>query len=362
MEENVRMSEQRSPVIDILTPTDVRQVGDAQVAAAYGDTTQELSALRERSVMLDLHGVSWIDITGDAAAASVDRLVTKDVEFLFPQRTAAALVLDVDGSVVDAVIVHRTADGFALEGSIGSGTTLLEHVTAHVDGDVVVRRADDLWVAGLEGPQSWEIVGDVFGQELVGLPYQEARRVTWNDTELLIVRVGHTSEFGFRIYGPTSSASALAATLRERAPAAGYDALLTAMLEDRQPCAATSGFPSVTAGGLQWLVDARKADFVGRRAVIDEVQTTLDAPIGVIADEPIQNSAVVSHGGASVGVIERSTFSPTLDKWLGVAVVDRDVALPGETFSVATAEGESVTARSVSSPYVVPRSWFQRMG
>jgi aminomethyltransferase len=59
----------------------------------------------------------------------------------------------------------------------------------------------------------------------------------------------------------------------------------------------------------------------------------------------------VLHAGRPAGVVTSGCPSPTLDRCIAMAFVDRELALPGTAFSVDTGKGELLPARAVPLPF-----------
>src|SRR4051812_19884099 len=93
-------------------PTTTETIGDTVVPWVYTDLVAEHDAVRETQCVLDLGAVGLIEVTGPEAANFVQSQVTRDVSYLFPERSISALILDEDARPIDNVIVHKIPGGF----------------------------------------------------------------------------------------------------------------------------------------------------------------------------------------------------------------------------------------------------------
>jgi len=78
---------------------------------------------------------------------------------------------------------------------------------AHADGfDVeiydAIEAGEEFGVLCLQGPNSWQIIHDVTGQDLSSLRFSRAQRIEVAGTDILIWRTGFTGEVGFEMWVP----------------------------------------------------------------------------------------------------------------------------------------------------------------
>ncbi|MBP2707916.1 aminomethyltransferase family protein [Microbispora sp. RL4-1S] len=331
-------------------------VGDTAVPLRFSSLSDEYRALRERAVVVDLTGHRLIEITGPAAVEFAQRVLARDVEYLTSDRCTMSLVLDDTGRVVDQVLAFGREDGVLLESSAGAGTRLCEHLRGLGEEGVRITERTDLAVIGLEGPYAWGVVGRLIDPELASLPFESVVDATWNGTDIVFARTGYTGEYGYQMIVPADAAAELWSLALEHASPAGQEALELAMLEVRQPVPRheTGEGATVVEMGANWLIDITKDAFVGREATLAAFAdgggrrvVGFTGPEGV----PAPGTRVLA-GGQDVGEVVYAVHSVGLDATLGLARVDRDLAAAGLDLTVGGAEVTTLT-----SPYVVPKSW-----
>lgn len=337
------------------------EIGDATVPLRFSASPEALSeeytALRERAAVIDLGGHRLIEITGPAAVEFAQRVLARDVEYLTSDRCMMSLVLDEDGRVVDQVIAFGREDGILLESSCGAGARLLEHLRARNDeGAEIADRSEDLAIVGLEGPYAWGVVGRLIDAELASLPFESVAETTWDGVDAVFARTGFTGEYGYQMIVPRESAAGLWSLSVEHARPAGQEALELAMLEVRQPMPRHEATPgaSVIEIGANWLVDITKESFVGREAVLEAFESgagrsTIGFTCAVGVPAP---GTRLMAGDQVIGEVVHAVHSVGLNATLGLARVDRDLAAAGLELS---AGGVGVT--TLTSPYIVPKSW-----
>src|SRR5207244_7616636 len=115
-----------------------------------------------------------------------------------PERTRMSLVLDPDGRVIDVVtVVAGETDYLVLTGP-GQASRVEAALRSAAAPDAVVENLEPTTsVFAVEGPQSWQVVGDVLGGEYASLAYESALPVEIDGNEALIARIGVTGEYGY---------------------------------------------------------------------------------------------------------------------------------------------------------------------
>ena len=331
---------------------------------------EEYQAVRQHAARIDLDSVGLIGLTGPDAFDLLQDVLARDIEFVTPEQSLSALLLDADGHVVDLVIVHLDDDGYRLETSFGRGPATMAHLTnvcanSGLAVQILDLRATERIIL-VEGPEAVGVMEKSVDPDLGTLPFGGVTPVTWRDTSLAVSRTGFTGEFGYKIFVPSQHAASLWDSLSDARPC-GLGALETAMLEVRQPVLSRElvGAPTALECGYNWLIDITKESFLGRDPVAREFEQGPHVlTIGWVAEAGSQPApgGAVSIGEAEIGRQVWSTFSPGRKQVLGLARIRPDLAAPGIGITVASADGPPIPARTLAAPYVIPASWLRREG
>ena len=164
--------------LDSLLPPPSRNVtiGDTSAAAVYTDIGEEYRALRRDVGLIDHRGCMRLIFTGDAAAGFVNHLVTRDVEFLFPERVVPALLLDDNADIIDVVTIQHAGEQFWMDTTVGSGSAVLAHVRDHLVPAAEVAIDAETWIVGVEGPNAGRVISRTLGADVAALPYAAVYR------------------------------------------------------------------------------------------------------------------------------------------------------------------------------------------
>jgi len=216
----------------------------------------------------------------------------------------------------------------------------------------------------LQGPKSKDVVGDLFGEDLLSLRYYHFRRLYLDGIPVILTRTGWTSEVGYEVY---LLDAARGTDLWERITDAGRRYQI-------RP-AGPSDIRRIEGGIFNWgadmtdennpfelgldrLVDLdMEADFLAREALRrireDGVRQKI---VGLEIDgDRLEMNATKwpsSVNGASATVTS-AIYSPRLQKNIGYAWVPIEHAGPGTPLTVETPEGGR-GATIVPMPFVDP--------
>lgn len=350
-------------MVDVSGTTNA-EVGDATVIWTYSSYEEEYETLRNGTGLLDHTATGLIEIAGDRALEFVQQVVARDVEYLVPERCMTTLLLDPGGEPRDIVTLYALASTILVETAFGTGRRTLEYLqSAAPDGVEVTDKSDEFSVVGVEGPYAWAAIGSVLGEEFTVLPFEGVAPVQVDGVSGLFSRSGYTGEYGYKVIAPRTACETLKQRLAEAdAVPVGFGALETAMIEVRQPLfhRELGDGGTVLSCGWNWLMDFTKESFVGREPVLQEYEAGPDGrSVGFALDgrAEVPSGARVRAADEEIGVVVHSVWSPRLGATLGLARVSSEFAAAGLDLVVESGDGSVLKARTLTSPYVIPKSW-----
>jgi glycine cleavage system aminomethyltransferase T len=340
----------------------------------YGDPVAEYWQLLEGVTLWDVGVERQVEITGPDAFALTNMLVARDLGKCEVGQCKYVFVTAPDGGIInDPVLLRLGEDQFWL--SLADGDVLLWALgVAHGSGlDVTIREAD-VGPVQIQGPKSGAVMVDLFGTDVLEVPYYFLRRYELAGMQVLVSRTGYTSELGYEIY--VLEASRHAEQL--------WDAVLEAGrphgLEVIGPChirRIEGGMlaygadmwldtnPYEVGMGYDWMVDLeQKDDFIGKPALErikrDGVKRKLagveiaGAGLGAYNDGSMIDFFPVHHRGENVGRVTSACHSPRLEKNIGYAMVPIELAALGTELQVDVA-GDMREAVVVQMPFIDPK-------
>ena len=245
----------------------------------------EYFAIRNATAVFDLTPMTKYRITGPDALPYIDRLVTRDMTKVKPGRVAYAVWCDDQGQVIDDGTIFHLRDG---EYRLCSQERHFAWLNAAAIGfDVTItEETADIAALAVQGPTSFSILSRMGLAGLAELKPFDLTHVDFEGVELMISRTGFTGDLGYELWIAPEKAEVLWDKLFAAGKVTGIRAIgthalevarieagLIAVYEEFLPVdetVRTGRSRSPLELGLGWLVDFKKANFNGRRALADE--------------------------------------------------------------------------------------------
>ena len=229
-------------------------------------TVAEHRACRESAVIFDVSHLGTVAVRGHQAFDSLQEALTNDLNRIEPGRAQYTHLLDIDGSVLDDIIVWWRAEGVFDVMPNASNTS---RVVSAIGGDDVTATRS---VLAIQGPEARRLLAQVSPVAAAVKRFNVAEVVV-DGIEMVVAGTGYTGEDGVEIAVPNEYAPALF----ERIVAAG---VVPAGLGARDTLRLEAGLPlhghELGAGitplqaGLGWVIGWDKPNFRGRDALVAE--------------------------------------------------------------------------------------------
>ena len=345
-------------------------IGGREVAMVYTTLEEEYAALRQDCGFIDCSDFLAVRISGDGAAEYLDRLCTKDIQFLNIDMLAECMMLNDEGDSLGIVWVMNVGDDYLLMTAAESAAEVLAWMQAHVPEDVTIREITDQALVAIEGRYSWRIMRDVLDVDVNGMPLRGIQEVKdFAGDTLLLARIGRTGEYGYLAMGDPETIqryveSCFSYVENEglKLQFVGREAIEICMLETSQPDFRYENRSkgSVFELGQQWLIQYEKEDYIGREKLMERFEAGQNrAAVLFIGDKDsgIADGDAVCLEDECVGSVVHAVYSPGNDKTIGIALLRRDLAVSG----ICLTAGKGATIEMISSPVIRPRSWDERI-
>ena len=239
------------------------------------------------------------------------------------------LLLDDRGIPFADIYVCREGENAYLLG-YGSGAEIADWIAGHAtdcsDFSIMDLSKSHENLA-LDGPYAWELCAEVFGPDVLGLPYLGMRTLG----EVIVFRAGRTGEYGYHLLIPTGRKNAWCQKLL--ASGAAFQ-MASASEAERAQCVLENFFFDVDREGrhgltplelqLQWRLSPQKTAYPGAEAIRALRQsgwshrlTCFTTPDFAGPDEEI------TCDGETVGCILAAGYSPLRGEYVGKALLRR---------------------------------------
>lgn len=350
---------------------------DYLVADVYEDVALEYFAMRNSTGVFDLCPMTKHKITGPDALDFLNRLLTRDVSKLKPGRVSYCVWCDDDGQVIDDGTVFHMRPGEYL---LCSQERQLDWLSISSLGfDVTITEpTHELAALAVQGPTSCSVLRKMGLQDIQNLkPFG----IAWFDfqgSELMVSRTGFTGDLGYEVWIEVAKAEALWDALFEAGREYGIRPIGTHALEMTR---IEAGFiqagvdflpadeavrPGRTRSpfelGLSWLVDFKKPNFTGRRALLEEKEKGSRynfVKLDIEGNKPAKDAFIYNGKKQVVGTVTSAMWSPTAKANIALASLQAPWGKPGdELYAEIYYQRELKWSRVMARATVVEGAFF----
>jgi aminomethyltransferase len=309
----------------------------------FSTLEHEYFAIRNASTLYDLSPMAKYRIAGPDALRFLNRLVTRNLAKLKPNRVAYVVWCDDAGHVIDDGTVFRLGESeyrlcaqerqldWLLDSCIGFDVEIVD-VTEQIAG------------LALQGPTSCAVLKTLglSGVELLK-PF-DIGRFNLGGIEITISRTGFTGDLGYEIWLQPPDAESVWDRLMTAGHTRGIRPLGSRALNIARIEAGfllpnvefVSAERTLRVGrdrspfelGLDWLVDFEKGHFTGRRALLAEQRAGVArrlVGLDIEGNKPAHNALVYAAPGGrtEIGAVTSAAWSPTCKRNIALALLDR---------------------------------------
>jgi aminomethyltransferase len=313
-----------------------------EMPVQYHGIIDEHKRVRERVGVFDVSHMGEVEVWGRDALEFVQRITVNDASRLDDGKVQYSAMCYNDGGIVDDLLVYHMGDHFMLVINAANITKDVGWMQQHVAGDVKLKnRSDDISLLAVQGPSSLATLQKLTSADLSTVAYYNFVRHKLAGVDMVISRTGYTGEPGFEIYFPSDVATGekvwnaiMDAGKEFGIGPVGLGARDTLRLEMGY-CLYGHDIDNSThplEAGLGWITRLDKGEFIGRERIVKAKQEgLLRRLVGFTLGEkafPRQGYAITSNG-SSIGTVTSGTFSPVLDKGIGMGYVRKEYTPAG---------------------------------
>jgi aminomethyltransferase len=322
----------------------------------YGSILDEHRWCRSAAGFFDVSHMGRLHFSGRHARRFLDKVCTRGILGMQRGMIRYSLVCNEQGGCHDDVLVYcLEEDEYLMVCNASNRAKLVKHFEA-VKGDLAFKmedRTESTAMVALQGPKAMELIGN-FSKEIPTLKRYRFTEKSLLVVKLLVSRTGYTGEDGVEIIlGASMAKMAMGLFLKDMGKADGV--VKPCGLGARDSLRLEAGMPlygheisetiDPLTAGLDFAVkldkgagDEREGRFIGQDAL--QAIAAAGGPrrklVGLLVDgrrSPRQGMKVM-EGDRVVGEVTSGCLSPTLDRPIAMAIVDRAVAESKPALSV----------------------------
>ena len=311
----------------------------------YRSILDEHHAVRKNAGLFDVSHMGQIIVSGVSAEKFIQTVTTNDVSRISYGQAQYSAICNNDGCIIDDIIVYKLHNEFMLVVNASNIDKKYNWLKSKLfDGVNIENKSSDFSMIAVQGPKSKRIIQSMIKNDITKLKfYSFIDNIDCLGHGILLSRTGYTGELGYEIYCKHDAVKKIWNYILENFE---KDGVLAAGLGARDTLRLEMGYLLYGndidinihpfKAGLGWITSLEKGDFIGRKEIIlkrDNEESKLvyfkmlEKSIPRPGFEIIVNDKVV-------GLVTSGTISPSLNKGIGIAYVDKSHTNKGTELSI----------------------------
>lgn len=336
--------------------------GGWMLPVQYEGIIKEHNNVRSAAGLFDVSHMGEVTAKGPGAEKFIQNLITNDISGIEDFQIIYSPMCYPNGGTVDDLIVYKFGnEDFLIVVNAANTDKDYEWMLKNKNVGTELENVSDKYAQlAIQGPTSQQILQKLTPFDLAGIKFfRFAADVMVDGIPAIVSRSGYTGEDGFEIYlraeyAPRLWESILAAGKDEGIAPAGLGARDTLRFETALPLYGhelTNDISPLEAG-LGRFVKLDKETFIGKEALMEQSQALPRLNIGFEMVEPgvARNGFEVKAAGKTIGFVTSGSYSPSLDKNLGMALVESAFTAEGSEIEIVIRNKE-VKAKVVKKPF-----------
>lgn len=330
----------------------------------YTNVMDEHKGTRNCAGLFDICHMGEIEVSGPQALDLLQLVLTRNLADQKTGQVKLSVLLNEEGGIIDDLTVYKMNENSYM---LVTNATKKDRDWAWIKSIQEQRGfdcslkdlSDETGKVDLQGPCSEEILQKLSAADLKNLRFYHFCKSHVAGFEAIISRSGYTGEDGFEIY----ASGTVIGQIWDELIKAGADAGLKPVgLGARDTLRLEAGMMlngqdmdesvSPLEVSYAWVIDEQK-EFIGKAALMAKKNSGIRRKLAGIE---MTGRGIARHGykvfknGKEVGIVTSGTFSPTLNKAIGMAFIDTDFNVPDTSLDVAIRD-TMTAAKVVKLPF-----------
>lgn len=323
----------------------------------YAGILQEHAHTRSQVSVFDICHMGEFELSGASAIDDLEMLLSCNVGSMDVGQIRYGFMLNELGCTLDDLTCYRLdEDRFMLVVNAGTTEKDARWIRNHVSPDTTfVDLSGGMAKLDVQGPESRNVLEDVFGCPLPTLGYFRFKEFEAPETPCILSRTGYTGELGYEIYLPNAAVEGLWGRLLAHPLVApgGLGARDTLRLEMGYPLygheLSEERSPVATSRGAFICMDK---EFIGRDQVAEALGNPTSLLVGLAFDSKraAREHDKLYSDGREVGEVSSGSLAPSLGVAVAMAFVEPEFTNRGRVLEVEI-RGKRFPAQVVDLPF-----------
>lgn len=293
---------------------------------------------RESAGLFDVSHMGQAWVTGQNAAAELEKLIPVDLIGLADGKQQYGYFTNEAGGISDDLMVSRWGEDIMLVVNAACKDADFAHLQANLDEDAKFSIVEDRALIALQGPKAYQVIENL-GHNLCDFEFMHCRQLNIQGTECYVTRSGYSGEDGFEISVHNDDALKLATTLQNHAACEwiGLGARDSLRLEGGM-CLYGHDLDTTTTpveAAIAWAIQSvrrpggeREGGFIGADKILSQLPNKVSRKrVGIKprGRAPIrENTVLIDADGNEIGIVTSGGFSPTLGHPIAMGYVSKE--------------------------------------
>lgn len=322
---------------------------------------EEHRRVRSTVGLFDITHMGEFEVRGKDSLAFLQKMTTNDVSRLSDYQVQYSCMCYDDGGIVDDLLVYRLPDRFFLVVNAANMEKDFNWLKSHLFGDVKLEDlSDQTALLAIQGPVAEKVMAKLTTVDLKKLQFYWAAKGKVAGEEVLFSRTGYTGEDGFELYMPNEYGKHFWNAIMQAGKEFGMEPIglgardslrleMKYMLYGNDIDKTTNPLEA----GLGWIVKLDKGDYTGKKPTLKLKEKGIRRKLVAfeLSDKAFPRQHYqIEKDGKKIGEVTSGTFSPSLEKGIGLGYVDIDYSEIGTKLDI-NIRGKSSATVIIKPPF-----------
>ncbi|HBO24353.1 MAG TPA: aminomethyltransferase [Providencia sp.] len=331
----------------------------------------EYYAVRNNVLLVDYSHYGIARVIGEDAWLLLNYMISADLSSIRDEQLLYGLFLDDLGEIISDLYVACDDESYLLVSEWLTGDALSKmvndviekkrHEGEHYKIETVKSLNSEWGMLCVEGPYSWELLSEIFGLDIIGLPFHEHMHI---NTELILMRAGKHGEFCYHLLGEKAElddawGKILKLTDKYDLKTSSFSYLQDVRLEN--PCWDPDIFNVHTRCPIelqmQWVVSYDKEEFIGLEAIKERLKSGVTKRVigaKIISDngEKICTGNKVLFREKEIGIVINIGFSRALGQYIARLLIEDKYAYVDIDSYIIKSDDVTIKIVTSSIPFI----------
>lgn len=337
--------------------------GGWEMPVQFSNIIEEHHTVRRAAGLFDVSHMGEISVTGPDAESFVQNLVTNNVKKMNDYQVQYNLMCYPNGGVVDDLLVYKySSTKFMLvinAANIDKDYAWIVENKKNFDVDIKNVSEHTAQLA-LQGPSAQDIMQKLTDYDLNSIKFFYFAQTKVADKDVIISRTGYTGEDGFEVYLKPEDAVEVWEMIMNigkelGVKPIGLGARDTLRFEAVLPLYGHEISQDITPleAGLGFFVKLDNDDFIGKDVLVKQKAEGL--PRKLVGFEMIdrgipRSEFQVQKDDEIIGFVTTGSYSPTLDKNIGLALIKTEYSELGTEIEIIRGK-RTMKAKVIAKPF-----------